>query len=326
MGSSSDNEQDQRIYLLGTDVEEDDIRYCQELTVSWVSEILKLTGGFGETDPSLVKYGPNIVDIWDGLTVPSRNKLNILTKPVLLDFVESACRIFIEQSFPVGEQLSHMGYETTMMRQYEKELKSHSKELIETQRKLVAAQEELLSIQKQLVEKREVEITAVQTTAQQEIKSFASVLEKECATALAPKKIQSAIVAASEDRGCNIIIHGLEELNEKSDELETRVKCIFTELEEAPVVSSLERLGKQSQTARPVKVVLRSREAQKSILSKKSQLRGTEYDKVYISPDRTLEERTLRKQLVDRLKQMAKEYPDKHYIIRGNEVVEGTTT
>ena len=59
------------------------------------------------------------------------------------------------------------------------------------------------------------------------MKSFASVLETEVATALAPKKIQSAFVAASDDRGCNIIIHGLDELNDKSDELETQVKSIF---------------------------------------------------------------------------------------------------
>eukprot|EP00116_Pleurobrachia_bachei_P011356 sb/3471618/ len=180
-------------------------------------------------------------------------------------------------------------------------------------------------MQRQLLEKRETEIAAVQTTAQEEMKSFAVVVKKECATALAPKKIQSALVAASDDRDCNIIIHGLEELNDKSDELETQVKSIFAELEEAPVVTSLVRLGKQSETARPVKVVLRNRDAQKSILSKKSQLRGTEkYDKVYISPDRTPEERSARKQMVERLKQMAKRYPDKHYIIRGNEVVEGT--
>ena len=79
MTSSSDNEEDTRIYITGTDVEDDAIRYCQEQTVEWVSEILTLTGGFGETDPSLVKHGPEIVDIWDDLKVPSRNKLSALS-------------------------------------------------------------------------------------------------------------------------------------------------------------------------------------------------------------------------------------------------------
>ena len=114
---------------------------------------------------------------------------------------------------------------------------------MKTQRDLVAAQEELLKIQSFSLEQRETEITAVQITAQQEMKSFASVLEKECATVLALKKIQSALVPASDDRGCNIIIHGLEELDDRSDELETQVKSLFAELEEAPVVRSRE-LGK----------------------------------------------------------------------------------
>eukprot|EP00116_Pleurobrachia_bachei_P015161 sb/3475423/ len=125
----------------------------------------------------------------------------------------------------------------------------HSKELIGTQRVLLVAQEELLKIQ---CRGRDVLLTEV-------------------ATALAPKKIQSGFVAASDDRGCNIIIYGLEELNDKSGELETQIKSLFAELEEAPVVKSLERLGKQSQSARPVKVVLRNRE---SILSKNPSLEG----------------------------------------------------
>ena len=157
------------------------------------------------------------------------------------------------------------------------------------------------------------------------MKSFASVLERVSASALAPKKIQSAIVAASEDRGCNIIIHGLEELKENSngDELETQIRSLFSELEEAPKVNSAERLGRQSSSARPVKVVLRSRDAQMSILSKKSLLKGNDkFGKVFLSPDRTVEERRERKQLVSELKEKVKQSPGTHYIIRGKRVLE----
>eukprot|EP00116_Pleurobrachia_bachei_P010186 sb/3470448/ len=123
------------------------------------------------------------------------------TRPCGLHNVEGACRILIEQAFPITEQMNNVGYVDLRKKKLERELKRQSKELIKTQKNLVAAQEELLNIQMQLLEKREVEITAVQSTAQKEMKSFASVLEKEWASALAPKKIQSAIVAASEDRG-----------------------------------------------------------------------------------------------------------------------------
>ena len=137
--------------MRATDIMEEHIRYCQEQTVEWVSEILTLTSGFGEVDPRRVQYGPQIANVWNDLEVLSRNKLNALNKPVLLDLVERACRIIVEQSFPITEQVSDVGYETIKVNQLEKELKKQSKELIKTQRDLVAAQEELIKMQRQLL-------------------------------------------------------------------------------------------------------------------------------------------------------------------------------
>ena len=94
-------EEDTRVYIQSTVVKEEDIQYCQEQTVEWVSEILTLTGGFGEVDPSQVQYGPRTSHVWDDVKVPSRNKLSTLNKPVLIDLVEGACRILIGQTFPV---------------------------------------------------------------------------------------------------------------------------------------------------------------------------------------------------------------------------------
>ena len=103
------DEEDTRIYVQLTALEEEEIQYCQEQTVEWVSDILKLTGGFGEVGPSQVQYGPQTADVWDDLKVPSRNKLSALNKPVLLDLVEGACRILIGQTFPVVEELATVG-------------------------------------------------------------------------------------------------------------------------------------------------------------------------------------------------------------------------
>ena len=335
---NTDNEEEAtpRIYLVAhpgkpaTDIDRRNVNDCQSDTVYWVKDLLSDCSGFGYSNPEAVRYGtgPPPRSTWDDLEVPSASKLNTLSKKKLLDFTKRACGIFLEQTFPLIEKLRDKGSESMMVRECEKELRQHGKELIKAQRDLVAAQEELLNIQRQLLEKREVEITAVQSTAQQELKSFSSVLKEECASALAPKKIQSAIVAASEDRGCNIIIHGLEESVNSSVELETQVESLLVELGETQNVKSVERMGRQSLTVRPVKVVLKSRDAQMSILSKKSRLKRTgKFDKVYISPDRTLEERNERRQLVDRLKEMVQRSPGKHYFIRGKEVVEapGTT-
>eukprot|EP00116_Pleurobrachia_bachei_P010520 sb/3470782/ len=195
-----------------------------------------------------------------------------------------------------------------MVRKCKEELRQHGKELIRAQRDLVAAQEELINIQRQLLEKREVEITAVQSTAQQEMKSFISVLKDECASALVPKKIQSAIVAASEPQNLRTVGLTSSSMAWKSQQtvawsLNLKLSLFLLSLK-SQNVKSVERLGRQSLTARPVKVVLKSRDAQMSILRNE-----------------------MRRQLVDRLKEMAQRSPGKHYFIRGKDVVEspGTT-
>eukprot|EP00116_Pleurobrachia_bachei_P011982 sb/3472244/ len=142
-------------------------------------------------NPEVVRYGtgPPPTSIWDRLEFPSLSKLNTLSKKKLLDFTKRACGIWLEQTFPLIHKLRDKGCESMMVRKCKEELRQHEKELIKAQRDLVAAQEELINIQRQLLEKMEVEITAVQSMTQQEMKSLSSVLKDECASALAPKKI-----------------------------------------------------------------------------------------------------------------------------------------
>ena len=71
------------------------------------------------------------------------------------------------------------------------------------------AQDKLVKLQCELLEKRDKEITAVQSTAEKEIKTFSSVLKKGCDTALAPQRVRQAIVVGTEDRTSNVIVHGL---------------------------------------------------------------------------------------------------------------------
>ena len=72
--------------------------------------------------------------------------------------------------------------------------------------------------------------------------------------------------------------------------------------------------------------LLRNRDSQWSVLSKKTRLRLTErYNKVYLAPDRTEEERKVRRDLVERLKERQQRDPGKRFIIRRGEVVEAET-
>ena len=72
---------------------------------------------------------------------------------------------------------------------------------------------------------------------QQEARSYATVVEKTCASALAPKQmkiaVKSANVAEMKDR--NLMIHGLVE--EVEENLQARIKAVLVNLEEKPVHS-----------------------------------------------------------------------------------------
>ena len=146
-------------------------------------------------------------------------------------------------------------------------------------------------------------------------------LKKGCDTALAPHRIQKAVAAASEDRTCTIIVHGLEDSPGSSEEL---LSELWSELEEKPVVKNTQRFGTYIEgRSRPLKISLSSRDMQLNVLRKKASLRASEkFSRVYISPDLTPEERKIRGGLVRKLKEMKEQNPGKNYRIQRGEVVE----
>ncbi len=92
---------------------------------------------------------------------------------------------------------------------------------------------------------------------------------------------------------------------------------IFTDLEEKPLFSIPCRVGTSaSGSVRPVKVSFTSASMVSHVLAKSRKLRQTKvYNTVYIRPDRTKEERTARRTLVE-LKEKRKDKPDLTYVIR----------
>ena len=69
--------------------------------------------------------------------------------------------------------------------------------------------------------------------------------------------------------------------------------------------------------------MLRTREVARTILGKSVQLKDSEdYQKVFIAPDRTFEERAERRELVSKLKERKELEPEKAWRIRGNSIVE----
>ena len=84
------------------------------------------------------------------------------------------------------------------------------------------------------------------------------------------------------------------------EDLEEKVSELFSELQEKPRIVDTSRLGKSSETVRPVKVVLASPEAAASVIRRSYKLRDCDrFRKVYVTPDRPKDERIRRKQLVE---------------------------
>ena len=74
----------------------------------------------------------------------------------------------------------------------------------------------------------------------------------------------------------------------------------------------------------PVRVVLRSKETVGAILGKSARLKDSDqYQTVFISPDRSVEERKERRELVARLKERRKSEPNKVWKVRRGSIVEG---
>ena len=123
-----------------------------------------------------------------------------------------------------------------------------------------------------------------------------------------------------EDRCKSLMIFGLPE--KSNEDLNSSVNTLFNALGEKPRIDAC-RLGKKRTDSkfRPVKVTATNSTVVAHILSKAKLLRKkSAYDKVYISPDRSPEQRLKQKQLVIELKQLAVSNPGQRHFISGGKI------
>eukprot|EP00116_Pleurobrachia_bachei_P002051 sb/3462313/ len=137
-----------------------------------------------------------------------------------------------------------------------------------------------------------------------------------------PDKCPDTIASASVDRSSNLIVYGLSESDQQSDS--TLIKDLFEHLSEAPVLSEVTRLGRRGgEGVRPVRVVLKNREIARTILAfSRCDFLSLVIESVFISPDRSVEERTERRELVTKLREKRVNEPDKVWRIRRGSIVE----
>ena len=198
---------------------------------------------------------------------------------------------------------------------------------------------DLIKTKNELIECKSDKLDSVKDTVQSEVRSFSDVLKsKRMTSGISPAKIKMAVHSAikEEDRAKNFIIFGApEELECEEEEMTDLelVQDIFGITKCASVdrnsIRKCERVGvkKSADATRPIKVTLKDAESVREVLSKAKSLKSFqtdgynyEYCKLFVSPDRSPEERLTRQNLVKEMKDKIKKDPTKRYYIRNNQV------
>ena len=144
--------------------------------------------------------------------------------------------------------------------------------------------------------------------------------KKTCATGLAPRVMQTAVKKAnvSDMRDRNLIFHGIQE--EEGEDLKEKVGAVLSHLKEKSLFTTTCRVGvgaAGTSKVRPVKVTLSSYDVVLKLLKKANDLKdSSELSSVYLSRDKTFEERAERRKLVSELKEKKQENPGKSFIIK----------
>lgn len=232
------------------------------------------------------------------------------TKTVLAGFLEGVCSILRKQD----EMVQDLCVCNDLLKT----------QVITSQSAVIKLQGDLLKCNAEKFEVlQSVVKTTVQNTVQEEIKSYSSVVaENTQTTAFTPESLKRAFqdVVKEEDRSKNLMVFGLKE-EQKEEDTSVKISDLFQQLGEKPRVEAV-RVGKKTEgKSRPVKVTLSTSTLAHHILMKASKLRRVEQHKnVFISPDRSPEQRAAHRELVLQLKKRAGDEPSSRHYIRGGKV------
>ena len=123
-----------------------------------------------------------------------------------------------------------------------------------------------------------------------------------------------------------MIVYGLDESHEEQPgDLRAGVDAIMENLNEKPAILNISRVGKTTEdkyNIRPIKISLHSADMVQQLLRKSSLLKDVGgYGEIYLSPDRSPQERATYKKLREQLMCKSKEEPNKVHYIRNNRLV-----
>ena len=225
-----------------------------------------------------------------------------------------------------------------MVKELKKVKEEAATEVVDLQREVVTLQRDLLAEKdRQLTELRTSVVESVQTTVKEGFKSYSDVLKESCKAPSSRLQTELKTVVKSvveeEDRSRSFMLFGLKE--ETEEDVSGKVGDVLLQLNLKPKVD-VSRIGSCVQSTsqdsanrkpRPVKVTVASSAIVKEVLSRAKYLKDCSgFRGVYISPDRSVEQRAEHRKLVTELKQRLVEQPGKRHFIRGNTVVSAEKT
>ena len=164
----------------------------------------------------------------------------------------------------------------------------------------------------------------VEETVKSSIKSYSEAVgvgNKVNSTGISQAVLKSVAkqVVVEEELSKNLMVFGLPE--HEDEDVCASVMKVMEEISEKPKLQAT-RLGKKTASdIRPVKVTLTSAAAVQQILVKSKNLRRTEnYKDVFLTPDRSREQRLEHRELVAQLKKKVEDEPQRYHYIRGGQL------
>ena len=245
-------------------------------------------------------------------------------KDQLCSWLETLSFVFNKHSVPYLKKFSQA---TERIEELQEAQIKNQGTIIELQNQLLVAKDEQVKTLQATVQSEvklvQNEVKTFSSVLQQEIKTQSTEVQKNVARALSVKKVGDAVkqVAEKEERCRNVVIYGVAE--EENQPLETRVGAIFQHVGQKPRIVECCRLGRvQDDATRPVKVTLSSSAIVTELLRNSKMLKNADgCQKIFVCPDRTVEQRKAQKGLLEQLRQMRTENPSAKYRIKNGKVI-----
>ena len=238
-------------------------------------------------------------------------------KDQLCRWLETLLFVFSNHALPLLAELSQGAERVEEL----KEAKINDQAaIIDLQNQLIVAKDEQVQTLKSAVQSEvktvQDEVKTFSSVLQQELKTQSSAIQKNVANVMCVKQ-----VVEKEERGRNLVLYGVPE--DESQQLEKKVEDILHHVGQKPRIVDCCRLGRvQEGTTRPVKVTLPSSATAFEVLRNSKLLKSAEgCQKIFVHPDRTVEQRKAQKELVTQLREMRMKNTGVRYHIRNGKVV-----